>query len=589
MSPIHGYSVKEEIRQAADIVELISQYVQLKKRGRNYLGLCPFHSEKEPSFTVSPEKQIFHCFGCKKGGDIFAFWMAYHGTSFLEAVKDLAERYNIVFDDTYLSSREKEIARRRQLLFEVNERAAEYFCNTLAHNSIGEVARRYLSKRGISDELIEDYRLGYSPESWNGLTKYLDKAGLDLSVAASSGLLVAKKSGGYYDRFRGRIIFPIMNAKGQVVGFGGRALGDEMPKYLNTPESPIFHKGDVLYGLHISYKPIREAGRAVVVEGYMDLLALKGKGISEVVATLGTALTEQHVRRLKGYTSEIVVVFDSDEAGKKAVLNSLPIFINQGLMGKAVVLPDGHDPDSFVNQKGPQEFIRLLDSAYSMFDFYLYKIRTTGQAVEQQVNILKEMLPSLAQLKSYAMRAAYIRRLSEALGISEDSLWEELRAIQKKGPRGKAAGIRFDEKISSLKMAKRYNRDIHFLNLIVHHEEARNRLSKTEWPLLLSDPLIKKVVSALFQIGDKRGEKWVEKVLESLQDPEAEKELREILVMPSFYGPGGVETAIREFEEKIEEIKVASLIKEAKARGDMAALNEALKIKKARAARPYSN
>ena len=559
-------------------MELISQYVQLKKRGRNFLGLCPFHSEKEPSFTVSPEKQMFHCFGCKKGGDIFAFWMAYHGTTFVEALKDLAERYNIPFDEARVGAREKRAALKRQQLLRVNEIAADYFFNALTQGHEGAKAREYLSTRQIPQGIVEDFRLGYSPNSWEGLTRSLEREGVDLSVAALAGLVVARKGGGYYDRFRGRLMFPILNVKGQVVGFGGRALGQEMPKYLNTSETPVFHKSEVLYGLHASHQAIRSSGRVVVVEGYMDMLSLWKHGFKEVVATLGTALTEQHVRKLKGYTSEIVVVFDSDEAGKKAVLGSLSVFLNHGMVGKAVVLPQGHDPDTFVNQEGVERFTSLVEAASPMFDFYIHKAMALGDGSEEKVRVLEEMLPALAQLRSYAMRALYVRRLSDAVGLREEVVWAELKEYQKRSRGRSGASPRLTEKLSGARVSKKYNRDIHFLNLIVHHEEARQRLADTDWTLLLSDPVMQRLAKVLMDRG-RSNDVDMDTVLESIQDPEVEKELREIMVMPSFYGPDAVETAIGEFEQKIEEIKLAALIREARERGDMVALNEALKMR----------
>ena len=335
-------SAKEEIKSTADIVELIGQYVQLRKAGRNHVGLCPFHAEKEPSFTVSPERHTFHCFGCKKGGDIFSFWMEYHGSTFPEALRDLAERYNVTISEGFSQAAEKEKAAKRENLYKINEKAAAYFQEALKDSAKGQAARDYFKKRSIPREIVSEFRLGYAPDEWEGLVKDLKDNNADLDGAVEAGVIIPGKKRGYYDRFRGRIIFPIFDLRRgeRVVGFGGRVLDESLPKYLNTPETPIFHKGRSLYGLHSGHKAIREKGRAVVVEGYMDLLALRRHGLGEVVATLGTALTSDHIRKIKGIAREAVVVFDPDEAGVGAVLKSLPIFLNEGLRARAVELPE---------------------------------------------------------------------------------------------------------------------------------------------------------------------------------------------------------------------------------------------------------
>jgi len=303
-------SYKEEIKRAADIVELIGQFVQLKRAGLNHVGLCPFHSEKDPSFTVNTAKQMFHCFGCKKGGDVFAFWMEYHKVPFPQALEDLAERYHVSLPKRKLTPSEKGKLALQTALFELNGLAAEYFHGILTKSEEGRDGRDYLEKRGISKEIISEFRLGYAPAKWDGLTEFLKKQKDDMDKASQAGLVIPNKKGGYYDRFRGRVIFPISNLKQQVVGFGGRVLDQSLPKYLNTPETPVFYKGKLLYGLNSSFQAIRESGRAVIVEGYTDVLALKVHGFQEAVATLGTALTGDHIRVLKGYAREAVVFFD---------------------------------------------------------------------------------------------------------------------------------------------------------------------------------------------------------------------------------------------------------------------------------------
>ncbi|MGD8985462.1 MAG: DNA primase, partial [Desulfobacteraceae bacterium] len=383
-------SAKEEVRRAADIVELIGQFVQLRKAGQNYVGLCPFHSEKDPSFTVSPSRQMFHCFGCKKGGDVFSFWMDYHKVDFPQALKDLADRYQVSLPEKPLTPFEREKMEVKEWLFKLNGVAAEYFHGILTRSEKGGPGRTYFDKRSIPKETILEFSLGYAPDEWDGLASFFQRKKMDLKKAAQAGLLIPRKNGGYYDRFRGRVIFPILNLRQQIVGFGGRVLDDSLPKYVNTPETPVFHKGELLYGLHVAYKSIRDSGRAVVVEGYTDVLALKRHGFDHAVATLGTALTRQHVRRLKGYAKEAVVVFDADSAGKAAAIKSLSSFMNEGLSSRVMVLPEGNDPDSYVNKNGLNSFLALLDASLPMFEYYLdLKLSQTGDEVEGQVSALK--------------------------------------------------------------------------------------------------------------------------------------------------------------------------------------------------------
>ena len=524
-------SAKEEIKRAADVVEFIGQFVQLRKSGRNHVGLCPFHAEKAPSFTVNPERQTFHCFGCKKGGDIFSFWMEYHGCTFPEALRDLAERYHVTISQGFSSFAEKEKAAQRKALFQINEKAAAYFQGILNHPVKGSPGKDYLKRRSISEETAAGFRLGFAPDEWDGLTTFLGRHDVDLDAAVQAGVIIAKEKGGYYDRFRGRIIFPIFDLREQVVGFGGRVLDDSLPKYLNSPETPLFHKGEFLYGLHSSFKAIRERQRAVIVEGYMDCLALKNHGLKEVVATLGTALTSTHVRRLKGYAKEAVVVFDSDEAGKAAVLKSLPVFSNEGLSARAVALPDGYDPDSFVNAHGLSKFLELLDQAAPMFDFYLeQKLAQKDSDVEEKVRVLKEIFPFLSALDNDTQRALYVRRVSERVGIKEDIVWSELRSLGRKPPE-RAVEKNLKQQLTTSKGERRVS-DIQVLNLLVHHPHTVSRLMDCECEVLLTDPVVMGIIDTIFKRYRQEAPLSSEELLESLDSEPAREQVREILHQP---------------------------------------------------------
>ncbi len=570
-------SAKEEIKRAADIVQVIGQFVQLKKAGKNFIGLCPFHAEKDPSFTVSSDRQMFHCFGCKKGGDIFAFWMDYHGLTFPEALKDLAERYNVQITDKFSATEEKRRSNLRETLLKINEAAALYFQQALSKTARENPAADYLKKRAISKEIISEFRLGYALDKWSGIVDYLKKHNIDPEKAVQAGLIIPKKGGGYYDRFRGRIMFPILNLRGQVVGFGGRVLDDSLPKYLNTPETPVFHKGEFPYGLHASFKAIRQKGLAVIVEGYMDLLALRRHGLDEVVATLGTALTDQHIRKIKGYAKEAVVVFDPDEAGRNAALRSLPLFLNEGLPARAVVLPDGHDPDSFVNAKGLPEFLKLLDSAPSMFDFFLdQKLTQDDSDIEGKVHVLKEILPVLSQLRNAAQRSLYVGRLSERIGIKEEVVLSELKSLNQdrsgdtleRGLKSRLTDPKLDKKIG----------DIQLLNLLVHHPKTVTGLMDSGCKALLSDDTASRIVEVIFEKYRREGQFSPENIEETLDNDDVRIRLREVMVAGSIYSDQEVKQAVEEIREKARQKRLSDEV--AAAKSDPEALNKMLLSKR---------
>ena len=573
-------SAKEEIKRAADIVELIGQYVQLKKAGQNHVGLCPFHSEKDPSFTVSPAKQMFHCFGCKKGGDIFAFWMEYHKVPFPQALQDLASRYHVTLLEREWTPSQKRKKELKELLLKINHTAAEYFHHLLMGTKKGEPGRKYLEKRAISKDMTLEFKLGYAQDEWDGLTKFLRGKKVDLEKADQAGLIIPKKSGGYYDRFRGRVIFPIFNMQQQVVGFGGRVLDSSLPKYLNTPETPLFQKGELLYGLHASHRTIRESGRVVIVEGYTDVLALKGHGFHEVVATLGTALTRDHIRRLKGYTKEAIVVFDSDTAGKEAVLKSLPLFLNEGLSSKVMVLPEGDDPDSFVNKNGVNGFVELLNRSKPMFEFYLdLKLSDDGVGIEHQVRIMEEILPVLSELDNTAQRSLYIRRLSESTEINESIILSELEKIQMRH-RKREDKSRINEKLLASKAKKRADLDL--LNLIIHYPSTIGKFMNHDCKVLLSDPVVMGIFDAICEIYAQERKITPAEIMENLKEEPAREKFREVMLSPPICPMDMVEQAVHEFEDKIYKITMSKSIKKARDRGDIKGLNQLLKQKSLR-------
>lgn len=572
-------AAKEEIKRSADIVELIGQYVQLKKAGMNHLGLCPFHSEKDPSFTVSQPKQRFHCFGCKTGGDIFTFWMEYHKVSFPQAMKDLAERYHVSLPERKMTPSQKREFDLKALLIRINNAAAGYYNYILEKTDEGKKGKEYFNKRLLNRETISKFKLGYALESWDGLAGFLGKKQVDLKKAEQAGLLIPKKNGGYYDRFRGRVIFPIHNMEGQVVGFGGRVLDDSLPKYLNTPETPVFHKGELLYGLDSAYKSIREKGRAVIVEGYTDVLALNNHGFYAAVATLGTALTSNHIRRLKGFTREVVVVFDSDTAGKDAAMKSLPLFLNEGLSARVMVLPEGDDPDSFINRTGLEDFIKYLEKSVPMFDFFMESRLSGGDRdISGQVEILKEILPVLSEIRSDLQRSVYIQNLSEKCGVSESIILEEVRKIMDKGS-SRDIGNDIKTKVNSRSVKKLD--DFQLLNLFVHFPENAVKILNDDIKLLLSDDSAVRIFNRVIEVYKQEGEIIPDQILENLDEGPEKEVLSEAMLSDPIYSEENVNQAITDFGNKVERIKIQKSIDEAKESGDLERLNELIKLKRA--------
>jgi DNA primase len=548
-------SAKEEIKRAVDIVELIGQFVQLKRAGLNYIGLCPFHSEKAPSFSVSPSKQMFHCFGCKKGGDLFAFWMAYHQVSFSQAMKDLAEKYHISIPEGRSGPSVSGEAALRETLLTLNETAAHFYHQILTRSEKGKPGREYLERRGIPSEIIGSFRLGYASDDWEGLTGFLRDKKIDPGKAVQAGLIIPRKDGGHYDRFRGRVLFPIINMRQQVVGFGGRVLDQSLPKYLNTPETPVFQKGELLYGLHDAHGPIRKSGRAVIVEGYTDVLALRKHGFHMAVATLGTALTRDHVRRLKGYAGETVVVFDADAAGKAAALRSLSIFLDEGMSARVLVLPEGEDPDSFVNKNGLQAFEELLNRAAPMFDFFLdLRMAAAGNRIEGQVEVLQDMIPLLLELRNHVQRAMYVKRLSEKLGIAESSVLAELSKAARLPSRGKG-GVGPGEALEATPTKKPDDRLL--LHLIVHHPKVIEQFVRKNLRVLFSDAAVIQTFDFMVAAFQNEGQFQPEQILERLGGEPAADLLREALLSPSIYRDDEVEQALREFEDKVHRLTIS--------------------------------
>lgn len=422
-------SEKTIIAERVSILDLVSPHVELKKAGKYYKGLCPFHPDKNPSFIVNPDRNTFHCFGCGEGGDIYSFFMKFHNLPFPQALEELARRAGIQLRERRRrKDPEKEEAYKRGLA--LNESVCRYYHRTLLETQEASVAREYLEKRGIGGETIRAFSLGYATAGWDRLLRSVQKKQGAMETASALGLLIPRKEGnGSYDRFRNRLMFPIFNTMGQVVAFGGRSLGDQEPKYMNSPESFLYHKGSVLYGLHGAQQAIRERDAVIVVEGYFDLLALHQNGFQNAVAVLGTALTTGQIDILKRHTQNLVLVFDGDPAGRKASFRNLPDLLERNIPARVVYLPEDEDPDSFLNKQGKEALERLLEGAPSLLELFLQeKTQEVGKGdpVEKKVAALRQVLPMIRKIPDRLSQGLRIKSLAEEIGIPELSLREEL-------------------------------------------------------------------------------------------------------------------------------------------------------------------
>ncbi len=431
----------EEVKRRADIVDLVSEYVTLKKGGKNFLGLCPFHKEKTSSFTVNRDKQIFYCFGCGEGGNVLTFLMKMSDMSFPEAVRHLAGKTGVIIPERILTRQEKESSSVWNEVGRVYKMAAAYFSENL-FSQAGKEARDYLKKRGIQDDVIKEFGLGYALDGWRHLRDYFEKAGISLKLVEQSGLVIPKANGGgsFYDRFRGRLIFPIEDVVGSVIAFGGRIIGSGEPKYLNTSESPVYIKGRNLYGLNRTKEDIRKKGYAIIVEGYFDLITLWASGIRNVIATLGTALTRDHVDLIRRYTSHVVAVFDPDEAGKKALTRSIELFLAGNMHAKGVVLPDGHDPDQYLRTHGKESFMEIIDDAESLVDYYIENVIGRVATFEEKKDALREAVSFIIHIDNTRERDLFIKRVSEKIGLDQQLLTKEVN-LALKTPAGKRADV----------------------------------------------------------------------------------------------------------------------------------------------------
>lgn len=414
--------ILEKIKEENDIVDVISESVRLKKAGRSFSGLCPFHNEKSPSFSVSQEKQIYKCFGCGESGNVITFVMKNKNMNFIDAVKYLADRANILLED---ENRVNPTAKKKELLYKVNVEAGRFFYSNLNSNKI---AMDYFLNRGIRQETIKRFGLGYAKDSWNSLLFHLRKKGFSENILVEAGLvLTSQKTGNKYDRFRNRVMFPVFDYRGKVIGFGGRVLDDSKPKYLNSPETLVFQKGTNLYGLNFAIKSNMKERYFIMVEGYMDLITLHQYGITNVVASLGTALTVNQARLLKRYADKVIISYDADIAGQTATMRGLEILKDAGFDVRVLSIPQGKDPDEYVRSNGKDAFIKLINEAEGLVE---YRIKRAGENINFKdsndlVKYGKKVTEILANVNPVE-KDIYIKKISENTGIREQALYDLL-------------------------------------------------------------------------------------------------------------------------------------------------------------------
>jgi len=530
----------QRVKDAAQIVDIIGECVSLKRAGANMKGLCPFHGEKTPSFMVSPARQSFHCFGCGEGGDVLSFMMKYYNLTFPETLKHLAQRYHITLPEKEFTSEDKRKAEKRQKLFDANERAARMYHEYLLNHSDAAQARDYLDKREIPQEKIIDFKLGYAPESWDFLSKKVSKSAITLAEAEEAGLLVRKDSGRFYDRFRDRILFPIIELTGRVVGFGGRILGEGEPKYLNTPETLIFDKGRMLFGLFQNRDAIRKARQAVVVEGNFDLLALVSYGLDNVVAPLGTALTQPQIRLLKGYADEVILLFDGDEAGIKAAMRSVPLFLTEQVAARVALLPAMHDPDTYIRAHGKEGLEKHLVNALPILEFAFEHLKEKhGISMTGKGKILQELEPLIqASESSPFQQSVLISEFSNKLGLDPEQVMQAFKAAARKKsqvrPVGSVAGT---ERGGKVKVSAHLPRNqAQLLEFLIFYPRYLKRFLEAGIEDILVENPASDILDALKKLSEEKDVAGPEQLMEGLPEALDRSYVSRLLMSSPFLG-----------------------------------------------------
>jgi len=521
---------EEKVREVAErlsIVEVVSDYVSLRRAGGNYLGLCPFHAEKTPSFNVNPAREIFHCFGCGAGGNAFSFVMKIEGVSFPEAVKLLARKSGIEIEERQLTPTEKKSQDEHVQFLRINDLTASYYRSVLLNGQEGEPARQYLSNRSVGPDISEAYRLGFAPDRRDGLAKHLKNNGVELDSALKLGV-VRKSDAGWYDLFRNRLIFPIRDARGQVIAFAGRVLDTTLPKYINSPESPLYHKSSVLFGLDMALPSIRTGNSVIIVEGYFDHLALYRAGVQNVVATCGTALTGTHAGLIKRHAERVYTLFDSDNAGKKATIRSMELFLEQRIPAYVISLPAGDDPDSFLAAHTSEDFAALRDKARPAFEYFVRSllVETPPDSVDSKVRVIDDIVPRFRKIVDSVERDLYEKEICRLLGITA-------HAFRKRMGGGK---------LQSQEIPADQNTTTHpgdnvqdtLLALLLNYPEARDEIVRVGLETVFRDDYLELAGVVLERLSGSDDSQLLSQLAETLENPDQKTLFSRVLVSDGY-------------------------------------------------------
>ncbi|MFB3895258.1 MAG: DNA primase [bacterium] len=573
----------DRVRDANDILDIISEYVSLKPSGRNHKGLCPFHNEKTPSFMVHREKQIFHCFGCGIGGNVITFIQKQNNLSFNQAVRYLAERAGIPIVTQKVSEDEDKLAKEKDSIYALNKLAMEYYQRCLSTPQ-GKSAQKYiLETRKLSEDTIQKFKLGYALPGWDNLMTAAAKKKYSVSILEKAGLIIQREATtergpGYYDRFRDLVMFPIIDAQERIIGFGGRVLDDRLPKYLNSPETPVFRKSYCLYGLPLAMKAIREQGYAIIVEGYMDCIRAHHAGIENTIATLGTSLTSEQARTLRRYTSEAVLIYDTDPAGIAASLRGLDQLVAVGLGVKVVALPVGKDPDEFISKQGKDKFLDLVQQAKRPVEFAIqvamqqYGIHT----IDAQVQVVNNILPMIARIPQPVEQDLYLKQLAESVRLdilAVKTQFTRLKRTRKPGTEPTASG---NKTVLDLVQESSFRVERDILSLLMNDPSliptAKSMLNATDF----IRPEYRTIATELFKLDESKLDKRLiaQELIKALDTDQysqliSELEMQELEYPDNTIALSDFVTRIRVRQRKLQLKEIQEKLKQAEQAGNI--------------------
>jgi DNA primase len=553
---MNRHDAVRDVAERLSIVEIIGEYVALKRSGSNFLGLCPFHGEKTPSFNVNPAREIFHCFGCGAGGDIFSFVMKIEGISFPDALRKLAARAGIAIEERPLTDAEKQLRTEQEQQRAIMLLTAQYYREALTRRPEGAPARSYLQQREVDPETAAAYGLGYAPERRDGLVQLFRAKKFPLELPEQLGI-IRKGERGWYDLLHSRLIFPIRDKQGQPIGFAGRVLDNSLPKYINSPESPLYRKSSVLFGVDLALRDIRQSETALLVEGYFDHLALYRAGIRNALATCGTALTDGHIALLKKHAQRICLLFDGDNAGRKATVRAMELCMEQALPVYVISLPQGEDPDSFLQQQGVEAFNQRVASAKPAFEQFLHWLlaKTPADSVDQRVRLMDEIIPRFQRIKDPIERDLYQKEICRLLGVDLASFRRRLSTQRNEQPTGQRQA---PVKQAPPALAKDVTQET-LLGLLAAYPEARLEMLNLDLQQLFDQshlPLARAVLDA--GTGDHEGSIWPD-VMARLEDEQQKGLVARLLVQDQYLADIDWRAALRQCLKRQEHSRTREL------------------------------